>query len=425
MAFTLKPLWISKPRVFLPFDRAQIVTDLKGLPDDKEYDESDYNTDVYAAVREALDVIKDEPSAVKMIVMMTDGADRPANSARGRLLAKLREEAAAAKINIVAVGIGDGFTSGPESAAARLTIDELATKPGFAFMPGDGVQAEKAHVIFVDQVQTAFAQYDEIKKDEEEERRRKLEEQRQKELEPPKVDVLPGEFALSLLSPGRELFGDDALPKPAPRAGWYARSAARRESAVAMKLDTEGNPPALAFHAYGMGRVAFWSIGGDPESAGDIPGWADFPAVFAASLRWLLPREEPDVRLVGEARPDGIRLLDPLPNATYLLRAPGGDLNLALADGVLTAAAGLPLGAAEVIERAGDEERWIGDVYVASRPESAGFVEPVDDNAAQSVLQERAASMRRQRHEWPLGALWLCTLFLVLMPVERLLRRRS
>lgn len=426
LAFTLKQTWIDKPRVFIDFDVKNLAQRLAATEGDTDYDEMYYNTDVYAAMREALDVIKKEHSAVKVIVLMTDGADRPANAREGKLLANIAEEARRETVNIMTVGIGDAFVGGtPEVLAARKTIEDLATKQGFSFIPGEGEAAEKAHVIFVTAVETAFKAYDDQKKAEEEERKRKLDEQRAAELEPPKVDVLAGEFPLTLLPPGRQLFGSDALPRPAPRAAWYARSAAKPEAAVTLGLNAPGDPPALAFHAYGLGRVAFWSVGGEPESLGEITAWGDFPGVFAASLRWLLPREVPDVRLVGEATPEGIRLLDPLPGAKYSLRTAAGDMALDLADSLLTCAGGLPLGAAEVIERLDDEERRIGDVYVTRKGRGGGFTKAVDDNPQQAELASKLPETRLTRRDWPMGAVYLCALFLILMPLERVVRRRS
>lgn len=426
LSFTLKQTWIDKPRVFIDFDVKNLAQRLAATEGDAEFDEMYYNTDVYAAMREALDVIKKENSAVKVIVLMTDGADRPANAREGKLLSNIAEEARRETVNIMTVGIGDAFVGGtPEVLAARKTIEDLATKQGFSFIPGEGEAAEKAHVIFVTAVETAFKAYDDQKKAEEEERKRKLDEQKAAEQEPPKVDVLAGEFQLTLLPPGKQLFGPNALPKPAPRATWYARSTAKPEAAVTLGLNAVGDPPALAFHAYGLGRTAFWSVGGEPESLGEITAWGDFPGVFAASLRWLLPREVPDVRLVGEATPEGIRLLDPLPGANYVLRTASGDLALELADGLLTRAGGLPTGAAEVIEQVDDEQRRIGDVYIARKGQGGGFTKPVDDNPKRAELAAKLPETRLTRRDWPMGAVYLCALFLILMPLERLVRRRS
>lgn len=235
------------------------------------------------------------------------------------------------------------------------------------------------------------------------------------------MDVLPGEFALQLTPPGQALFGDDALPKPAPRAAWYARSQPRAQAAVALTLDAENTPPALAFQGWGAGRVGFWAVGAEPESLGEVAAWADYPAILAASLRWLTPREVPDVRLLGDATPEGITLLDPLEGAEYVLRT-DTDMPLHLQDGTLTG--DLPLGAAQVIERVGTEERAIGDVYIARRPSSPGHVQPVPDTPP-GPTQPRASTAEITRMPWHEGAVALCVLFLILMPIERVIRRRS
>ncbi|MBX3458894.1 MAG: VWA domain-containing protein [Planctomycetes bacterium] len=422
LAFTLHRNWLEKPRVFLPFDRSHIQTRLERLRGDRDFDELGYNTDIYAAMEEAIEVMRAEPSAVKVIVMLSDGADRRANTVAGKRHSDLRERAIAQGINIYSIGLGSEFDGNePDAVSARAVISDLATKREFARIPGSSEEAEKAHVIFVETVETAYQAYDNQKKKEEEDRKRRLEEQKARDLEPPKVDVLPGEFALQLTQPGAALFGADALPKPAPRAAWYARSNPRPEAAVALQLDADNTPPALAFHAWGAGRVGFWAVGNEPESLGEITGWADFPAILAASLRWLTPREVPDVRLVGEASPDGIVLLDPLDGAEYFLRA-DRDIPLALADGKLTGE--LPLGPAQVIERLGDEERAIGDVYLVPRVESQGAALLVADIPG-AAAPPRAAVTLITRTPLHGAAVALCALFLILMPIERVIRRRS
>lgn len=423
LAFTLDRNWIARPQAMLPFDRSHVRRRLEALGSDGKYDDFGFNTDIYAAMEDALGVMKEEPSSVKVIVLLSDGADRPAVAAAGKRHSTLREQAIAADINIVTVGIGDEFDgSSPNSGAARSVVNELATKPEFANIPGSSAEAERAHVIFVNTVELAFRSYDERKQQEEEERRRRLEEQ--PDDEPENVDILPGEFALRLMPAGVNLFGESALPDPAPRAAWYARSQAKPGSAVALALEAEDSPPALAFNAYGLGRTAFWSVGSDAESAGEVAAWADFPGVFAASLRWLTPREVPDIRLVGDATPHGVALLDPLPEATYLLRSAGLERELALADGELGVEGGLPLGAAEIIERVGEEERAIGDIYIAAPSASGGMVEVLPDNPPPAAFRASVAEPRLARVAWPEAAVYLGLLFLMLMPIERAVRRR-
>jgi Mg-chelatase subunit ChlD len=337
LTFTLDQTWIETPRTFEKFDIRILEDKLSKLRTDDKAAEFGYNTDIYAAMREAVNVLKEERSAVKVIVVMTDGADRPANAAEGRHLRDIKRDADAEVINIYAVGIGDGFLGGGEADAARRAMEQLAPDSNYRYIAASGEQAEKAHRIFVDSVQRAFKAYDKKKEDEEKERERLKEEQKKLDDEPPKVDTLAGEFELDLLQAGRTLFGANALPAPAPKAGWYARSIARPSAVVAIGLKAEDDPPALALHALELGRVGFWAVGSDPESEGEVAAWADYPGVFAGTLRWLLPREEPDVRLVGEGTPRGIRLLDPLDGATYLLRR-DKDVELSLDDGVLTAA---------------------------------------------------------------------------------------
>ncbi|MCA8915314.1 MAG: VWA domain-containing protein [Planctomycetes bacterium] len=436
VAFTLKQEWVYGMAPAYKFQRDQIARDLTRIGDElsqvkmSDFDAQGYNTDIYAAMDSVLDVMKDEKSAVKMIVMLTDGGDRPENTLAGLKHSDLRQKAIANDINVITIGIGTGFdSSSVEGDAARKVVTELATKRSYAYIAADTETAKKANVIFVDSVDLAFEAYDDKKKLEEEKRRRKLEEEIKRGEEPPKVDVMPGTFPLQLAPVGAQLFGADALPKPAPKVAWVARSYAREGAAVALAAETSeaDSTPVLAFKGYGLGRVAFWGAGTDPQSLGELTGWGDFPGIFAGSLRWLLPREVPDVRLLGAATPDGIHILDPIPDASYLLRTANGDVPLELKDDRLLGK--LPLGPGEVIERVSNsedsEERGIGDVYVAETPpiESHQFAE---DTASQiPPLVERPPEVTSQSREATLPVLYLLTLVMLLMPIERLVRRRS
>src|SRR5690606_35478468 len=311
-----------------------------------------------------------------------------------------------------------------EADAARRAIEQLAPQDAFRYIAADGPAAENAHAIFVQSVETAFQTYDKQKQEEEKQRKQREEEQKALEDQPPKVDVLPGDFALRMLPAGRQIFGD-ILPQPAPRAAWYARAIPRAEAAVALQLAAGGDPPALAFQAWGQGRVAFWAIGGDPESLGEVAAWADYPALFASSLRWLRPREEPDVRLVGDATPEGVRLLDPLPGAAYHLKTESAELPLELHDGLLKASEALPTGAAEIIESVDGLQRGIGDVYIATRPATSGVITGLDDNPQIATLSAKPPETRATRTPWWTAVLALSVLFLALMSFERLARRRA
>ena len=436
MTFTLQQNWVYTMKPAYAGDRDQIAKDLNRQGEEllqlqrEDFDPQGYNTDIYAAMDAAIDTMKDEQSAVKMIVMLTDGADRDANTQAGKRHSDLRRRALANQINIITIGIGDGFDGrATEGLAARKVVEDIATKPGYVFIAADEETAKKANVIFVDSVDLAFEAYDDKKKREEEERRRKLEEENSHGKEPPKVDVMPGSFALQLAPVGEVLFGADSLPNTAPKVAWVARNYARDGAAVALSAQTEepGATPVLAFKGYGLGRVGFWGAGFDPEALGELTGWGDFPAIFAGSLRWLLPRQEPDVRLLGDATPDGIRILDPIADAVYSLRTPGGEVPLTLRDGMLVGE--IPLGAAEVFEQNNGSEqpepRSIGDIYVAEAPpiESRQFAADISQDL--KPLTARRPEVTPTTREATLPILYLLTLVLLIMPIERLVRRRS
>ncbi len=432
MTFTLSQTWQAKPQVFLPHNREEMYRKLQKLTSDNEYDEAFFNTDIYAAVKSAIEVMQTEKSAVKLIIMLTDGADRAANSAAGLRHSDLRDLASTQDINIVAIGIGDAFGgSDPDAAGARKVITELATRPEFAFLPASAADAAVANKIFVNSVETAFRAFDDKMKKEEDEHKRRLQERDDKLKQPPKVENLPGEFPLTLTSFGQSLFGADALPTPAPKLGWYSRNVLRSEAAMALGLATsdEVPPAALAFCAYGLGRVGFWAAGTRPESLGEAAGWADFPALYAASLRWLTPREIPDLKVLAEATPEGITLLDPNPDAIYFERVSGLEdvvFGLELQDGVLTGERPFGQGAHEIWERLGESERRIGDVYVALAPPGDSRFEPAPKAPPRAPDLQAADPRLQQSHRTDTGVvLFLSLMVLMVLPLERFVRRRA
>lgn len=428
MTFTLKQTWQAKPQVFLPFNQEQMSERLRKLRGDEEYDESFYNTDIYAAVKGAIDVMEKEPSAIKLIIMMTDGADRPANTAAGLRHSDLRDAAVGKGINIVAIGIGDAFADSVDGFGARQVILDLATKPEFAFMPATSEDAARAHAIFVNSVETAFKAFDDKKAREEEARRKRLQEQTDQQNEPPRIDTLQGVFALALTPLGASLLGEQSLGARPPRMAWFARNQPRAGAAVALTLVEAGDPApaALAFGAHGLGRTAFWAAGTKVESLGEVAGWAEFPALFAAALRWLTPRPVAEPRLIGDAASTGVGILDPLEEAAYTARdAAGRDTALQLKDGRLIPQDPLASGPWEIMETVGAQSRRIGDVYVALAEQPVAAMVAVDEPAGANelvalppVLQRRVVMARQP-------VLYLVLALLMLLCVERVARRRS
>jgi len=428
MTFTLTQNWMYKPRVFFEHDRENVLAaQLRKAQSDNEYDEAFYNTDIYAAVKAAIDVMKDEPSAIKMIIMLTDGADRPANATAGLKHTDLRDLAVSKGINIVSIGIGEAFGGELGAEGAQNVIRDLATSPEFVFMAANAEDARKANTIFVNSVSTAFRMFDDKKAREEAERKRKLEDLANKQQEPPKIEALKGVFPLRLEPLGKSLFGADVLGDKPPRVQWYARNEPRPGSAVGLSIEAENSPAALAFAAYGLGRTAFWAAGTQPDSLGEVAGWADFPGLFAATVRWLTPREVPDLRLVGGATPEGIELLDPVDGASYLARdSRGNAITLTLDQDMLRAQSPLPEGAYTIVETSGGSVREIGDVYVAARPQGMHRFEPAFAQPARAQdLQPLPAVSVSRRTSAELPAMLLLALFLGLLPMERLVRRRS
>lgn len=426
MTFTLTQNWLSRPRVFLEHNRVhELGPALRKAASDNEYDEALYNTDIYAAIKAAIDVMKDEPSAVKLIIMLTDGADRPANLAAGLKHTDLRDIAISKGVNIVSVGIGEAFGADLGATGAQNVIRDLATQPDFAFMASNTEDALKAHTIFVNSVSTAFRMFDDKKAREEAERKRKLEDLAAKQKEPPKIEALKGSFSLQLDNLGRSLFGADVLGSNAPKVQWFARHELLPETAVALSIESEGSPAALAFGSHGLGRTAFWSAGMQAESLGEVAGWAEFPGMFAATVRWLTPREVPDLRLVGAATPEGIELLDPLEGATYLARSDSGEVPLRLLEGRLVPQSPLPQGPHEIMETTGAETRSIGDVYVSRAQPQSGRFERTWQPASSPQLRTLPPVETRTARAATLPIALLLGLFLLLMPIERLARRRS
>lgn len=420
MSFTLKQKWIYGPLEITRQNAAQIEQQLRERGDDGEFAELGFNTDIYAATQEALRVMETEKAAVRVIVLLTDGADRPQHDLEGRRHSELRDRAVKAGITIYTIGIGDDFVGdGGLALSARRVINDLANPSDYAYIPSPQ-DVDKAHVLFVRATETAFRTFDKKKEDLEIERKRRLEEMKAKGEEPPMIDVLPGVFPVSMSLFGSQLFGS-AMPDPEPKLAWLARNDARDGAAVALFATTDdGAVPALAFRGYGLGRVAFWGAGTELEALGELTGWADFPGVFAASLRWLMPASEPDLRLVAGATPDGIRLLDPLPDARYTLRTQSGEIELKLDGSKLSSDAALPGGAAEVLENGVS----IGDVFVAEAAAGQGRAFAAD-YSMQPVLKSRPPEVTTFKREALTPILYLVTAFLLLMPIERLTRRRS
>lgn len=432
MAFTLKQNWLTadgegenKKAILQTFlfesDRKRIINKLKALhteDDAEDYTDAGFNTDIYAAMDDAIKVMSDEPSSVRMIVMLTDGGDNPENVVKGKVHRVLRERAIANEINIVTVGIGAAFKAdNPDSRAANRVLTELATKGEFVHLT-DG---ETTPAIFVDAVSTAFKAYD--KKKEEEENARK--EKRDKDNEPENVDVLPGVFPMLLTEFGSELFGQDAIPEAAPKVAWFARNKLRKTAAVAIALQEESNPSALSFRAHGLGRVGFWATGTKQEALGEAASWDEFPALFAASVRWLMPRADVKLELLGNAEPQGIQLLDPTPDAEYVLKTKGDEIILTLTDDQLSAKTDLPVGAATVVERIDGAENEIGHVFVADKSQTKGAVwlDPVfpvkpELQAGKSIVTET------KKPDISL-ILYAMVFFLIVLPFERVARRRQ
>ncbi|MCC6572532.1 MAG: VWA domain-containing protein [Planctomycetes bacterium] len=425
VAFTLKRTWMPRPQVVAPFDRELIARELRDLEPDHEYDPRGYNTDIYKAVEEGLDVLEKEPSAVKMMVLLTDGGDRDDDGGKARNHRALAERAISKKINIVTLGIGDGFNeSSMGSASARRLINDIATKPGYAYIAPDAKTAEVAPVVFVRAVELSYEAYTEEMQRRELEKKKRAVDQPQK---PPVVEVAKGDYALQWTTVEQQLLGSE-IPKPPPRLAQYALTRLREHSANAITLGgvKDEQPALLTLGGYALGRVAFWASGLDDESLGGVGQWKDFPRFYAQLVRWLQPRNEPDPRLISGATRAGIGLIDPIEGAQYVLRRDGVESSLELENGELRAREGtLPDGAAEIIERMGSEERHIGDVFITERPAAASVARVLDEIKPAADLAELPPIVRTTRREAlePLMALLIAAL--ALMPIERFVRRRS
>jgi hypothetical protein len=62
---------------------------------------------------------------------------------------------------------------------------------------------------------------------------------------------------------------------------------------------------------------------------------------------------------------------------------------------------------------------------VANPPTNPGFVQPLDDNPDLATLEARDPVVKTRPEPWPMGAVYLGALFLLLLPIERAARRRS
>ncbi|MEE9311251.1 MAG: hypothetical protein V3V10_02445, partial [Planctomycetota bacterium] len=296
-------------------------------------------------------------------------------------------------------------------------LTELATKTEFVHL----TNGETTPAIFIDSVSRAFKAYDQKKQDEED----KLKKERDADPEPETVDVLPGTFPMVLTGFGVELFGKDALPDPSPKVAWFARNKLRKNAAAAIELEEETRPAALSFRAHGLGRVAFWATGTKDEALGEVASWAEFPALFASSMRWLMPRTDTKLKLLGLATPEGIELLDPTDGAKYILRTNNRDIPLDFKDGQLTSREPLPEGQGTVIEKFEAVENELGHVYVASAPEAKGisWLEP-ELTELPELRAEKPIVHKREQPNTSL-ILYAMIFFLIVLPFERVARRRQ
>ncbi|MHC4840146.1 MAG: vWA domain-containing protein [Planctomycetota bacterium] len=429
MAFTLETNWLtaigegsSKRPVLQTFaferDRTTIVNELRNLDADENFNEAGFNTDIYGAMEEAIEVMSDEPSSVRMIVMLTDGGDNPENAVKGKIHRDLKERAIANEINIVTVGIGTAFkANNPDSRAANRVLNELATKPEFVHL----TNGETTPAIFVDSVSRAFKAYDQKKKEEEEERIKK----READAEPETVDVLPGKFPMKLTGFGAELFGSDAIPDPAPKVAWYARNRARKNTATAIELGDANSPAALSFRAHGLGRVAFWAAGTKEESLGEVASWAEFPDLFSASMKWLLPRATTELEFLGAATTGGIQLSDPMPTAKYTLRIGESEIPLILDNGQLESDSPLPAGPATVFEDVDGTITKLGHVFIEKTSDAVGRVELDFDTLEPTSVKQRTPVVEEKSVPDTSLILYAVIFFLMVLPFERIARRRQ
>lgn len=425
LSFTLSQNWQVRPKVIAPFDRELIAKRLLALKTDEQYDKVGYNTDIYKATQEAINVIEQERSAVKVVVVLTDGGDRDNDDGTVRDHHKLAELAISKGINIYALGIGSEFTGADHySEAAKKVIRGLATKEEFSYIAPDQDAAATAQVVFVRAVEFAYKAYDDKMKEREREKER-----RPVEPKDPKVDVLEGKFPIEFTPVGRQLFGMRDLPEPAPRLLKYARCRIKPSSALALAFsppEGEASPVALALRSSGLGRVAFWASGSDASSLGEVAKWEEYPRLVAQTLRWLIPREDPQPRLVGGATTQGIGLLDPIDEASYFLRANGRELAVEQREGVLRALQGeLPEGDFEIVERVGTSQRVIGDVFLARVAAVTSRQVPVDNAPALPALVSAPTEISTRREPAVHVAVACLAAMLCLMPLERLVRRRT
>ncbi|NUQ35976.1 MAG: VWA domain-containing protein [Planctomycetaceae bacterium] len=233
-------------------------------------------TDIYHATRTALDHIKKETSAVKVIVVVSDGfealernpqADHPA----------LRREAIENKVTVATIRVGVKEIGDAETQRAERVMSALATADDLAFGVLDNKEAEIPKLI-IGQVEYAYRRYDELQAGKVPDKPKDPKTDDQK----PTVPFVPGTLKPTLTGTGIAIAGALDLPligaegvEIAPKPGTLTLMAATDEKGDGLY------PAALVGAKYGLGQVLYLRLPLDATNAGS---WLESPLMPATLL---------------------------------------------------------------------------------------------------------------------------------------------
>ncbi len=177
------------------------------------YTDQSPHTDIYAAAKKGIDALQDDPAAIKLLILVSDGEER---QGQGRVPeidhARLAGEALASNITIVTIRVGAGEGAGLDNHRPDRVMKELSTDPSKAY----GVRDQEGKVEIPDlvllSVNFAYQQYQELLTENQDSKDPPQEEEKQPEPEQKETqELIAGSLPLSLTPLGKLLFEGYAL----------------------------------------------------------------------------------------------------------------------------------------------------------------------------------------------------------------------
>jgi Ca-activated chloride channel family protein len=215
-------------------------------------------TEMYAAMREAINTVKGGRGALKHVILLTDG-----QSTAGDFLG-LAREAAAAKVTLSSVAIG-------KDAAVTLMRDIAFEGNGRFYFVEEPTEVPR---IFTRETQLAT-----------------------------KTALIEEPFRPVVVNPGHEVTHGIDWSKVPPLGGYVATTA---KPTADVPLATPHQDPLLAVWRYGLGRAAAFTSDTKAKWGFFWLSWPEFPKVIGQAVRWTLRTQKPKL-LSATVEADGAR----------------------------------------------------------------------------------------------------------------------